>query len=726
MKRLFLACLLAVPVLGPAPGHAITPVPLVLSKEGGGRITRESLSLELKALPCDATQALLPDGSRLVSDRLTATYDDKGIGFFRGVVKFVTPDAKVVLVGGIQGTIGLAPPGPENAACLAPGRWQGTIAPMVATSPNAPGNLTKPDRAGPPAPDPLGPAIVSNLNQPNAGEPMWLIHFVAEEVKESASPVPLFRVRLEGLVLSTPTDPGVKVIVQPNKWLYGYEEPIEAAVTNLSRVNIRSFAFYSYCTIIQLQHNTEGVWKPVAGCPLTGGPAITIKAGETYKVTLPPPSADWPKRYPGQYRLALTFEPVLPDGTTPEARTVFSPPFTIKAPEPPTGRVVLASAKPQYSLIEPIIAMLKNGMSVPVRIYDQKSFCTLVELQKRVGDTWIMMYGCPLDSLPRPVDLKPGEALTLRMPREATTDFKWESGEYRFKTAFAPLRADGSYPAEEIPVVSDVFRIGEPAPPTGKVLIKPEKLAYEPGELVAAYVTNGWTVPLQVRKNQSFCTILRLEALLNGVWTPVYNCHDTSATTQTIAAGETVRIGVPEVTIPEFRYRPGTYRLALTFVPLTSNTTTSAPITTYSPTFTIGSNTPTGPITLAPGQPAYEPGQNIVAVIRNVSRQKYVARTSGSWCTIVTLYRSLEGQWFKQGICQSFWEGPPVPIEPGAELKVELPPGVKPADLPPGIYRMDLEYWTLDAAGNPTGSPMLAKSTTFSVNGVRGLVSDAR
>src|SRR5262245_54843235 len=89
-------------------GQPTAADPLVLSKEGTGPILAGSLALSLRAhTPCDETQVLIPDGSRLVSDAFTLAVDGKGRGTFRGAATVLSPDGQPLLHVLLQGLAGL-------------------------------------------------------------------------------------------------------------------------------------------------------------------------------------------------------------------------------------------------------------------------------------------------------------------------------------------------------------------------------------------------------------------------------------------------------------------------------------------------------------------------------------------------------------------------------------------------------------------------------------------
>lgn len=90
-------------------------------------------------------------------------------------------------------------------------------------------------------------------------------------------------------------------------------------------------------------------------------------------------------------------------------------------------------------------------------------------------------------------------------------------------------------------------------------------------------------------------------------------------------------------------------------------------------------------------RPVYDSGQMIVVTIVNTLSAPVYALTGQTYCTIVTLQRSVDGEWKSEGPCQSY--APPgwVKIAAGDTSRIEVMPSV-PADqpLPVGRYRAQL------------------------------------
>jgi hypothetical protein len=90
---------------------------------------------------------------------------------------------------------------------------------------------------------------------------------------------------------------------------------------------------------------------------------------------------------------------------------------------------------------------------------------------------------------------------------------------------------------------------------------------------------------------------------------------------------------------------------------------------------------------------SYDPGEMIAVSIVNTLSVPIYALTGQTYCTIVTVERSINSKWKSEGACQSY--APPgwVEIAAGATTKIEVMPRL-PADqpLPAGRYRARLTF----------------------------------
>ena len=412
--------------------------PLILSKDAVGHILPGVVSLELKSNPdCDQTAPLIPDGSKLVSEKFALNVDDKGIGFFNGPVKIITLDGKTVIVGMLHGTVGLTV-GPTDATktCLLPGRLEGMLTGALAPQPGGTTSSTDPN------------GVVT--------EPLE-VNFQADQVQESAGIVPLYRARLAGLLspIPPPPPPVPQLKVMAERPFYAPTDTITAIIAN-GPAPVRILDEQSVCTIVQLQREDGANWILESGCPLDRMPIATIlKAGEVRIVPLVR-NAAW---IAGRYRLAVTFAPIDSTGqpASPD-QTVVSEPFVVASP-PTVPAVTLTSDRKAYTVNQPIIATIANGSTFDVMTWDHRSFCTVVNLQKQQTGGWKSIAPCALMSPTMPVIIKAGQKLVVPLPGgPATNTAKWEPGMYRLQAVFGtPIGA--GVPGVVFEVVSDSFTV---------------------------------------------------------------------------------------------------------------------------------------------------------------------------------------------------------------------------------------------------------------------------
>ncbi len=530
--------------------------PVVLSKDASGVITNTNLSLLLKVNPSsDATQRFIPDGSKLVSDNFVLKIDDRGLGTFRGFVKFVTPDGKVVLGGVLEGVAGLTVRREDGGDSRYPGHLVGIIhlppvntgsGPKITTTPVP---TTGSDKALSATDSPV-PNVVE--------EPVCEIIFMMDLMAQSASPVPMYRGHLDGLVTPPAPPPPPKVMIRSDRLQYPPDAPVMAIIENGDTRAIQGHAFYSYCTIVRMERLEAEAWKPYAMCLLTGGPAVVIKPGERKTVLLPPDATVPAVKDPGTYRLTLAFEVLDSAGTPlPDPHVVVSPPFQVLGPDP--GRVVVASAKPVYSPTEPIVAHVKNASQMTIRVFDMESFCSIIKLQLNTPDGWKQLGPCAMDKMPTPVYIKPGEVKTIRLPSETMGSLKWPTGAYRAGITFAWVNADLRPVSDEITTFSEPFNVVVPTPNPGIVLTT-SKREYKVTEPIPVAVANRSNMPAVTEDHRSFCTILYLQAKTETGWVNTFECQIKSPTMKvTIPANAVIPVILPINTVNTV-VRPGTYR----------------------------------------------------------------------------------------------------------------------------------------------------------------------
>ena len=98
-------------------------------------------------------------------------------------------------------------------------------------------------------------------------------------------------------------------------------------------------------------------------------------------------------------------------------------------------------------------------------------------------------------------------------------------------------------------------------------------------------------------------------------------------------------------------------------------------------------------VTVTTDKSRYDPGEPVGVSIMNTLSVPIYVLTGQTYCTIVTVQRSLDGEWKPEGPCQSF--APPgwLTIAPGDTTRIELKPRLA-ADqaLASGRYRAKLTF----------------------------------
>jgi hypothetical protein len=517
-------------------------VPLILSKDAAGRIIPNAVALELKSNPdCDQTARLIPDGSKLVSERFVLNVDDKGIGFFNGPANVVSPDGKIIIAGVLHGTVGLTA-GTLDATkpCALPGHLEGMLTGVLASQPTT--TTTSTDPAG-------------------AVAPPLEVNFQADQVQESAGIVPLYRARLVGLIPQAvpPPPPPSLVTILPSKLEYPNTEPIVAVIANRSAKDIQIFDGNSYCSIVQLQRRSETDWKPIGGCMLTVMPRPhVIKAGTVMKVILPEVAIPDFKHEPGVYRMIIDWQALDADGKgVGDFTQAVSPLFKVFAPPPPAPLLKVMPDKLVYAPAEAITAIIANG-PVPVRIFNQQSLCTIVQLYRADGTNWVLEGPCPLDSIPIATILKAGEVKKVPLVKNST----WIPGRYRLGVTFAPVDATGKPTADDRTVFSEPFIVAPP-PTVPMVTITPDRRSYAVTQPIVATIANASNIDVMTWDHRSFCTVINLQRQQLGAWKSIMPCLlMTPSMPVIIKAGQKLVVPLPgDPATNAAKWEPGVYRL---------------------------------------------------------------------------------------------------------------------------------------------------------------------
>lgn len=551
MKRGFLAVLGTLAALALCQPRA-TAGPLILSKDASGHILPGAVSLDLRTNPdCDQTQTLIPDGSTVVSDSFILNVDNNGVGFFNGWVKIQTPDGKVLATGNLHGIAGLTAAKSDLVkSCSAPGHFEGLL-----------------DGGAPIVPSTTGIGSV----QP------FVVSFVADVVPQADGIVPLYKGKLVGLITPPvpPPPPPVNVTITPDKLEFKTTEPVTGVIVNGSAQNIQVMDEQSYCTIVQLQVQDSSGWKLVAPCPLDRMPIPTvIKAGTRLAVSLPEVTTATVVNAPGVYRMVIDWQALDTTGKpVGDLVKAISPLFKVVAPQPPVATLKVSPNKLVYVPTDTIGAIIANG-PVPVRIFDERTLCTIVELQRYDGSNWVMVDGCPLLRIPLPTYLKPGEVKTVPLTKIAA----WATGKYRLVVTYAAVDpTTNTAVGTDQTAISDTFVV-QTVVPRPAVTLTSDKRAYRVTDPIVATLANASSADIVTWDHRSFCTTMLLLKQTTAGWTPVAPCMLMTPTLPVVVkAGSKLVVTLPPDATTAPKWEPGAYKLSASFaLPDSAGATTTA------------------------------------------------------------------------------------------------------------------------------------------------------
>jgi hypothetical protein len=120
-------------------------------------------------------------------------------------------------------------------------------------------------------------------------------------------------------------------------------------------------------------------------------------------------------------------------------RSVTPPTSATPATTATSGPVTLALGKPQYAPADTIVVTIHNSLATPIFARDERSDCTLVDLERWVNGSWQAVAPCVnMQPVPRVVQLASGAALTQQLT-PGQSDFSgdaWPAGTYRIAFAY--------------------------------------------------------------------------------------------------------------------------------------------------------------------------------------------------------------------------------------------------------------------------------------------------
>ena len=125
---------------------------------------------------------------------------------------------------------------------------------------------------------------------------------------------------------------------------------------------------------------------------------------------------------------------------TPTPRTSATPPTSATPATTATaGPVTLALGKPQYAPADTIVVTVHNDLATPIFARDERSDCTLVDLERWVNGSWQIEAPC-VNMVPRPtiIQLAPGAVLTQQLApgQSDSSGGAWSAGTYRIAFAY--------------------------------------------------------------------------------------------------------------------------------------------------------------------------------------------------------------------------------------------------------------------------------------------------
>lgn len=405
---------------------------ILLSKKLSGPITASSLELTLTPnVECDQTQGVLPDGSKLLSQNFSLSVDANGLGTFQGSALLLSPDGLYVLQGQLRGTVGLSPRCGASGGCRLPGHLEG----MFETQPSS-----------------FERFITRSTDQKAA---VTILNFSADLNQQSASPVPLYQGRLDGLVPALPASAN-KVSITPDKAEYKVDETVTGIITNGSDQLIQAVGFQTYCSMIQLQMQNGNHWDDVAICRLTTGafPPL-LEAGQQVRAALIPLSGQ-PSPAAGTYRLAFAFHFVTGAIPVGDSFTVFSQPFSITSP--PSNNVTVKPERDVYQSREPVIVKITNATEQTIVTLDHKSYCSIIEVQQQQANNWVTFAPCLLNTPTRLVKIGTREEVQMKFPADDLA-VKLDPGTYRMEFIYWAADANGQPTGNPFTIRSQTFSV---------------------------------------------------------------------------------------------------------------------------------------------------------------------------------------------------------------------------------------------------------------------------
>lgn len=424
--RISLGCALALifglelVALAQAPANS-----LILAKEANGTMTRTAFGLNLTANPtCDQTSEAFPNNSRLVSENLTFNTDGNGLGTVTGTVLLQGPEGKLYQVLTLRGTYGLNLRRNGKQECRTQ-HLEALLEPVPTFAP---------------------------VNQPQIA----LAHLALDLNPLTAGPLPTFTGTLDGVV-TLPATLAQRVTINPDKNGYGQADVITAIIYNGARQAISVQDMKSYCSIVKLQRQEGASWTDLGECFLKRATrTAVIGPGETVRVVLSPGENANPLKQPGVYRLLLEY--TLGSGTSAATEPVSaaSPVFRVST-MPTRQSVQLVLDQPPQYVGQGFVTRVVNDTDLILQTEDHKSECSLLNLQRQEGNTWVNVAQCLLATPTRLIKLEPRQSYEVKLSQEGL--LAYPPGRYRLELNYQLLQADGQTLSANTLLYSEEFTL---------------------------------------------------------------------------------------------------------------------------------------------------------------------------------------------------------------------------------------------------------------------------
>ncbi|MGH9802574.1 MAG: hypothetical protein ACRD82_19590, partial [Blastocatellia bacterium] len=283
-----------------------------------------------------------------------------------------------------------------------------------------------------------------------------VLNFSGDLNPQSASPLPIYQGRLDGLVPALPASID-RITVALDKPSYLLSDVITTTVVNDSAETIQTWDKRSFCSIVQMQVLDGNQWNDTAFCPFKAPSLpVNIQPGSKMDVALHPAQTIEALKV-GTYRIALTFRFVSGNVPLSDSFVINSQQFRLAA-QLPSNQVILNTNKSAYIEQEAVFFRVNNDTAQNVVAYDHQSFCSIVTVQQQKGGNWESVFPCLLSTPSRPVKVSSREEIELKLPTEDATS-KLPVGSYRLGLTYWNVDANGNTTGNPTTIYSQTFSV---------------------------------------------------------------------------------------------------------------------------------------------------------------------------------------------------------------------------------------------------------------------------